>query len=351
MQTLGNRIRIGYKNSIFGRLFNTTDNGKGRSTMLIFAVLNSTLTLLSGDIFYAGYLTLYNFDISEIGFISTIPTITSLIGIFTPSILKKLNNPKLSLIIGRFLRFTLGVLGITIAPMIVHDKATLMTIIVIITFTSSILSSLIEPCYTEWQANFLTQDVRADYFLVQGFASALIAYPVSMLVAMSLDSLKGQPEQLTVMIICRFVAFALGIIGTLIETIIPKYSGYKAQTKKIDLKNVIVAPFKYRPYLFTTLVYLIYLFANSIMNPTLNTYILNVIKVPYTYPQAINATYFLFFIFFGKMYSKLVRRFGYYTVLAALSLIQGFTYIMYAFVTEENYMWLMTAVRFSQHCI
>ena len=351
MKSLGERIRIGYRNGIFGRLFNKTDNGKGRTSTLIFAILNSTLTILSGDIFYVGYLTLYGFDISQIGIISTIPTITSIIGILTPSLLKKMKRPKLSLILGRSIRFGVGLLGITIAPMIISDKDTLLTVIVIITFVSNILSSLIEPCYTEWQANFLTQDVRADFFLVQGFASALIAYPISMLVSMLLDSLKGSPEQLTVMIICRFVSFALGIIGTLIVTLVPKYSGYRAQTKKIDLKNIIVAPFKYRPYLFTTMVYLVYLFANSIVGPTLNTYILNVIKVPYTYPTAINATYFLFFIFFGKMYSRLVKKLGYFKLLAILSFVQGFTYIAYALVTEDNYMWLMTAVRFSQHVI
>jgi len=351
MKTLGERIRIGYKNGMFGRLFNRTDNGKGRTSTLVFAIMNSVLTILSGDIFYTGYLTLYNFDIHEIGFISTIPTITSIIGLLTPSILKKLKNPKLSLIIGRSLRFTLGILGITIAPMLITDKNTLMTVIVIITFVSNILSSLIEPCYTEWQANFLTQDVRADFFLVQGFASSLMAYPISMIVARILDSLSGSPEQLTVMIVCRFVSFALGIIGTLIVTLVPKYSGYRAQTKKIDIKNIIVAPFKYRPYLFTTLVYLIYLFANSIIGPTINTYILNVIEVPYSYPTAINATYFLFFIFFGKMYSRLVKKFGYFKVLAVLSFVQGFTYIAYAFVTKENYIWLMTTVRFSQHVI
>lgn len=351
MRSLSERIQIGYRNGIFGRLFNKTDNGKGRTSTLIFAILNSTLTILSGDIFYVGYLTLYGFDISQIGIISTIPTITSIIGILTPSLLKKMKRPKLSLILGRSIRFGVGLLGITIAPMIISDKDTLLTVIVIITFVSNILSSLIEPCYTEWQANFLTQDVRADFFLVQGFASALIAYPISMLVSLLLDSLKGSPEQLTVMIICRFVSFALGIIGTLIVTLVPKYSGYRAQTKKIDLKNIIVAPFKYRPYLFTTMVYLVYLFANSIVGPTLNTYILNVIKVPYTYPTAINATYFLFFIFFGKMYSRLVKKLGYFKLLAILSFVQGFTYIAYALVTEDNYMWLMTAVRFSQHVI
>ncbi|MCR5456618.1 MAG: hypothetical protein K6F14_00915 [Clostridiales bacterium] len=351
MKSLGERIRIGYRNGIFGRLFNRTDNGKGRTSTLIFAILNSTLTILSGDIFYVGYLTLYGFDISQIGIISTIPTITSLIGILTPSLLKKMKRPKLSLILGRSIRFGVGLLGITIAPMIISDKDTLLTVIIIITFVSNILSSLIEPCYTEWQANFLTQDVRADFFLVQGFASALIAYPISMLVSMLLDNLKGSPDQLTVMIICRFVSFALGIIGTLIVTLVPKYTGYKAQTKKIDLKNIIVAPFKYRPYLFTTMVYLVYLFANSIVGPTLNSYILNVIKVPYTYPTAINATYFLFFIFFGKMYSHLVKKLGYFKLLAILSFVQGFTYLAYALVTEDNYMWLMTAVRFSQHII
>ena len=351
MRSLSERIQIGYRNGIFGRLFNKTDNGKGRTSTLIFAILNSTLTILSGDIFYVGYLTLYGFDISQIGIISTIPTITSIIGILTPSLLKKMKKPKLSLILGRSIRFGVGLLGITIAPMIISDKDTLLTVIIIITFVSNILSSLIEPCYTEWQANFLTQDVRADFFLVQGFASALIAYPISMLVSLLLDSLKGSPEQLTVMIICRFVSFALGIIGTLIVTLVPKYSGYRAQTKKIDLKNIIVAPFKYRPYLFTTMVYLVYLFANSIVGPTLNTYILNVIKVPYTYPTAINATYFLFFIFFGKMYSRLVKKLGYFKLLAILSIVQGFTYIAYALVTEDNYMWLMTAVRFSQHVI
>jgi len=351
VRSLSERIQIGYRNGIFGRLFNKTDNGKGRTSTLIFAILNSTLTILSGDIFYVGYLTLYGFDISQIGIISTIPTITSIIGILTPSLLKKMKRPKLSLILGRSIRFGVGLLGITIAPMIISDKDTLLTVIVIITFVSNILSSLIEPCYTEWQANFLTQDVRADFFLVQGFASALIAYPISMLVSLLLDSLKGSPEQLTVMIICRFVSFALGIIGTLIVTLVPKYSGYRAQTKKIDLKNIIVAPFKYRPYLFTTMVYLVYLFANSIVGPTLNTYILNVIKVPYTYPTAINATYFLFFIFFGKMYSRLVKKLGYFKLLAILSFVQGFTYIAYALVTEDNYMWLMTAVRFSQHVI
>lgn len=147
----------------------------------------------------------------------------------------------------------------------------------------------------------------------------------------------------------RWIAFGLAVIDCLIQ-LIPKEYPYlkKAKTK---LANIFVLPVKNSRFLLTILIVAAYTFATNLPNATLNAYVLEVLDgtgMQYTLPNAINALYFLFFIFFSKIWKKFVAKHYWFRAFAFAMLMQSVTYYMYVFVTADT-VWLYVVVRLLQH--
>lgn len=143
----------------------------------------------------------------------------------------------------------------------------------------------------------------------------------------------------------RWIAFALAIVDCLIQ-LIPKEYPY-LQKAKTKISNIFVLPIKNKRFLLTILIIAAYTFATNLPNATLNTYVLE-IGVSYTLVNGINALYFLFFIFFSKMWKKFIAKHYWFRAFAFAMLMQAVTYYMYAFVTADT-IWLYVVVRLLQH--
>jgi Na+/melibiose symporter-like transporter len=148
--------------------------------------------------------------------------------------------------------------------------------------------------------------------------------------------------------IIRYIAFALAIVDCVIW-LIPKEFPY-AKTAIPKLSNIFTLPFKNKRFLGTILIAAAYTFALNLPNATLNAYVLEDVGISYTLCNGINATYFLFFIFFSEMWKRLISKHYWFRAFAIVLLIHAATYYAYSFVTADT-VWLYVVVRFSQHVL
>lgn len=346
---LFSRIPVIWKNSSIYRVFNTqTVDGRGRLCMQLVSIFGGIAGQLSGGFFYTGFLIGYDMNIVDIGIITYIPSICALLTFFSPMVLERFKKRKLVLALGRIAYYAINIVGITLLPNIVSGKEQRLAGFIIIIIVANSINAIFSPGYSAWQANFLPDEIRADYFTVSSCITSLFTYAIVYALSIVTDSLSGSPAQLTVIIIFRYIAFAIAILDVIMISL-PKEYEYSHTREKSKLSDVFLIPLKNKPFALTMLLLFIYQVAASLPNATINTFLLADIGISYSLANGINAMYFLFFIVFGGLCRKFIRKVTWFRVFAWGVLYLGVTQVMYSFITVENASWLYVTVRLLQH--
>ena len=349
MSRLFSNLKTRIKKSPLFYVYNVKDDlGRGRFCMLLSSIMVGLVGQLSGGLFYTSFLLKYGLDKSRIGILTFIPYITCLLNLFSPILLEHFKKRKWILAGGKLLYYAISILGITVLPMVVKDPDMLLLWFVILIIVANSANQLFASGFSAWNANFLPDNVRVDYFNSASCINSAITFAVTLIVSAIGDALTGTEHELPMLIAIRFIAFALAVIDCVIW-LIPKEFPYatKARTK---FSNIFTLPVKNKRFLGTILIAAAYTFALNLPNATLNAYILDDVGISYTLCNGINATYFLFFIFFSSMWKKLISRHYWFRAFAIVLLIHASTYYAYSFVTADT-VWLYVVVRFSQHVL
>ena len=330
------------------QVYNVKDDlGRGRFCMLMSSIMAGLVGQLSGGLFYTSFLLNYGLRVSDIGILTFVPYLACLLNIFSPWLLEHFKKRKGILVASKLLANTINILGITILPTVVKNPTALLVCFVILTITTSSINQLFGSGFSAWNANFLPDNVRVDYFTTSSCINSAITFSITLVVSFIGDKLMGTPNELLMLTTIRYIAFFLAVIDCLIW-LIPKEFPY-ATTAKAKLSNIFTLPFKNKRFLGTILIASSYTFVSNLPNATLNAYVLD-IGVSYTLCNGINATYFLFFIFFSAMWKKFISKHYWFRACGFCLFMQAATYFAYSFVTA-NTIWLYVTVRFSQHVL
>ncbi|HHT95332.1 MAG TPA: MFS transporter [Clostridia bacterium] len=344
-------IKIKWRNSAFARTFNLTDEkAKGRSCFLASSILSSLAAQLSGGVFYTGFLLSFGINIVNIGIITFVPTITRLLSMFSPLILERFRSRKVFLTVMGILANIINILGVTLLPDIITSETGRVIGFTLLVTISSAISAIIDPGYSAWHAPYLPNEIRGDYFTLSSGVNSFVTQGVVLILSLVADSFAGSPRQLEIITGFRYAALVLAIMHILVLAI-PKEYPYEQSDSKIKLSNIFILPFKSKKFLWTVLLIGFYYLGASLTNASINIFLLQDVGVTYSQINLINAVYFMFFIFFGKMWKKVLKKYSWFKTLAIAMLLQGPTFIMYAFVTAENYTWLWFTVRLLQHVL
>ena len=344
-------IKIKWRNSAFVRTFNLHDEkAKGRSCFLVSSILTSLASQLSGGIFYTGFLLSFGINIVNIGIITFVPTITRLLSMFSPLILERFRTRKLLLTVLGILANIINILGITLLPNIIISETGRVIGFTLLVTISSAISSIIDPGYSAWHASFLPNDIRADYFTLSSGINSFLSQGIVLILSLITDSFAGDPKQLQIITGFRYAALVLAILHILVLAI-PKEYPYERSNTKVKVSDIFTMPMKNKKFLWTVLLVASYYIGSSITNASINIFLLQDVGISYSQINFINAIYFMFFIFFGKMWKKILKKYSWFKTFAFVMLLQGPTYLMYAFVTPENFTWLWFTVRLLQHVL
>ncbi|HPB16505.1 MAG: MFS transporter [Clostridia bacterium] len=351
MKTYLHAIKIKWRNSAFVRTFNLhEEKAKGRSCFLASSILSSLASQLSGGIFYTGFLLSFGINIVNIGIITFVPTITRLLAMFSPLILERFRSRKILLTVLGILANIINILGITLLPNIILSESGRVIGFTLLVTLSSAISSIIDPGYAAWHTSFLPNDIRADYFTLSSGINSFLSQGIVLVLSLITDSFAGSPRQLEIITGFRYAALILAILHILVLAI-PKEYPYERSSSKVRVSDIFTLPFQNKKFLWTVLLVGFYYLGSSLSNASINIFLLQDVGISYSQINLINAVYFMFFIFFGKMWKKFLKKHSWFKTFAFVMLMQGPTYLMYAFVTPENFTWLWFTVRLIQHVL
>ena len=322
-------------------------HGQGRARILTSMVLDNVNGLLTTGVFYTSFLLYYGMDKSRIGFLTFIPYITCLLNIFSPSILERFRRRKALLITAKLTQCFISYIGIALLPTLVKDQNARLVGLAVLIILSTAISQLFASGWNAWNANYLQDHVRVNYFFIANCTLNMIAHPTALIISFIADKFADTPNEIMLLTAIRYVAFGLMLVDALIW-VFQKEFPYEKSTDKIKLSAVFTMPFKNKKFMMVMVLLTLYNFAGQLPNATLNAYLLEDVGVSYTLIAAINACYFLFFFPFTGMWNAVIRKFDRYYAFGLALLLQGVSFIAYAFVSADT-IWLYITVRLIQH--
>ena len=343
-------LRHLYFRSGWHDVYNFTEEGaKARSALLFATIMQAAVGGLSGGIFYTGLLVGYGINIVNISIITVVPYIASLASLFTPYILERFKKRKVILTSARIVYYIINILGITLLPKVVHSDSGRTVGLVIIVFSYYLVNYLFTTGYFAWHMPYIKPQVRNQYFTSTTMVSNLFSSLVLIVASLVTDKLQGE-AQLNLIIVLRYVAFAVAILDVYFLQV-PKEPVYQVTSSKPNLLDIIRLPVSNKKFFLTEIIYGLYCLIGNVASSVLNTWLLEEVHSSYLYINIINALYIFFILGSSKLWSRYTQKHGTFKSLSLVLILFAPTYFSWGFVTASNYLWLMTIVRLSQHCL
>ena len=334
-----------------------TEHGKGRLCMLLNSITAGLAGNLSGGLFYSGFLLEYGFNYSSISILAIVPYFTILLTLVSPSLLERFRRRKYILAATKLLVNLLNIIGITVLPTLfakddagnIINMSGMKMAFIAITLAANVINTLFSQGYTAWHANFLPDDVRADYVLSSSCINSLITYSTVFVLSVITDNVRATDpaHYLTLLTAMRYAAFVFSVIDVIVLMLPHEYE-YPKTVDKPKISDVFTLPFRDKPFLLTVVILISITFSQNIHAGYVDTYVLDTIEIPYSLTNGINALYFAFFIFFGSACKKFIAKNTWFRALGLILLFEGPSYILYSFIFPHAYV-LYTSVRLWQH--
>ena len=194
---------------------------------------------------------------------------------------------------------------------------------------------------------YITDDIRINYFSSTTLVSQLTSSTVLILVSLIADSMTGE-NQINLIITIRYIAFAAAMLDVYFLQK-PAEPEYKSSTDRLSLLKVLKIPLSNRKFTLTILLYCAYAFSAVIVTTSIDTWLLNEVRTGYLYVNVINILFCIFIPLTSPFWTKMMHKRGTFTTLAISLIVTAPTNIIYAFVSHDNFIWLMTFVRLTQH--
>lgn len=322
------------------------DYGKARTALLASIIPQAMVSGFSGGIFYTGLLIGHGINIVNISILTMIPYIASLFTIFTPYILERFPKRRLLLSAARIAYYLINIIGITLLPQLVHDEAGRITGLIIIVFVSYAINFLFSG-YGPWHMIYITADVRNTYYTAQTLVSN-VSSSLVLLIASSIMDAIPEDAQLSFITTLRYIAFGIALVEVWLLQL-PKEPAYLTSTDRPKFIDIFRRPLQDKYFRVTLLILGIYqLFAN-LPTSALSTWLLEDVHASYLYITIVDSTFFLFVLFTSRIWNRFLHTKGVCKILVAVLISETLAVGAYAFVNHNNYLWLMTLVRFTQH--
>ena len=178
--------------------------------------------------------------------------------------------------------------------------------------------------------------------------SNFIALGTALISSLVADAFSASPYAYTIIIILRFVAFALALLE-LWFLLQPAEYPYEKSGDKVRFSDIFTKPFSHPKFMYTLLLMGLWTFFVDTSASSINYYLLNDVGVSYTFTFTLNMLYPFFILFLLKPVNRLIRQYGWLPMFAAGAILYAIPSFIYSFVTAANYLWLMPIVRLTQH--
>ncbi len=341
-------ITLFFKNqkAIMSDIYNLKDNdAKGRLISLGSSLMTSFYNVFITGIFYTGFLSMYDISIEGAGIISYIPLIASCTSLFSSIILERIKKRKKILIASKIYFYAMYILATTLMPQFVTDPTARLWWFGIILFLAYAVYALFSPGFTPWFYTFYPNDNerRTRYITYNQIFSSIMSSAVMLLSAVITDALSGSEFQNTIILIMRYIAFALVLIDVAMQACAIEYP-YPSGAK-IKFRQIFTLPFQYKKFLYCLLLIFVWHFIAYLNNGLWAYHLLNHFDFSYTLINSMSVMYTFILIFTQPFWRGVLRKYSWVKTFGLTCLIWVPTEILFFLMNPTNlYMYIPLCV-------
>lgn len=325
---------------IGGWYFPGDELSRDRMNLINYAFVNNVIVNLVGGNYFTGLLLLMNADDNFIGLTSMIPLAANLVYLLGPPIIERFTRRKNFLIAFHFLSLVVNTLMISIIPFLPIAQQARLTLVALALIVVNCTNAIIGPGISMWHLQFLPKEVRAGYFSSQSMGVAVLVAVVTMGASALVDAFKAHGSEITGIMAVRGIAIALMFLDAFLLLRMREYP-YASSGERVRLADVFTKPLKDKIYMRTVIIAVLYGFSINIPSTFFTVYLLQNVKVGYTYITALSLLNIPCMVLFTPLWRKVISRTGSWFKMIQIAMTGYlFNYILLALVTPANYSYM-----------
>jgi MFS family permease len=325
---------------IGGWYFPGDELSRDRMNLINYAFVNNVIVNLVGGNYFTGLLLLMNADDNFIGLTSMIPLAANLVYLLGPPIIERFTRRKNFLIAFHFLSLVVNTLMISIIPFLPIAQQARLTLVALALIVVNCTNAIIGPGMSMWHLQFLPKEVRAGFFSSQSMGIAVLVAIVTMGASALVDAFKAHGSEITGIMAVRGIAIALMFLDAFLLLRMREYP-YASSGERVRLADVFTKPLKDKIYMRTVIIAVLYGFSINIPSTFFTVYLLQNVKVGYTYITALSLLNIPCMVLFTPLWRKVISRTGSWFKMIQIAMTGYlFNYILLALVTPANYFYM-----------
>lgn len=325
---------------IGGWYFPGDELSRDRMNLINYAFVNNVIVNLVGGNYFTGLLLLMNADDNFIGLTSMIPLAANLVYLLGPPIMERFTRRKNFLIAFHVMALVMNTLMISIIPFLPIAQQARLTLVALALIVVNCTNAIIGPGISMWHLQFLPKEVRAGYFSSQSMGVAVLVAVVTMGASALVDAFKAHGSEITGIMAVRGIAIALMFLDAFLLLRMREYP-YASSGERVRLADVFTKPLKDKIYMRTVIIAVLYGFSINIPSTFFTVYLLQNVKVGYTYITALSLLNIPCMVLFTPLWRKVISRTGSWFKMIQIAMTGYlFNYILLALVTPANYSYM-----------
>ena len=310
------------------------DLSRGRLAALGDSLITAFYNVFITGVFYTGFLSIYGISITDMGVVTFVPYLGNLFSIFSPMVLDRFKRKKPVLIGAKLVFYFLFIVATTLMPNLVTDPAARIRWFVGLVFTAHAVYALFSPGFTAWFYRFYPEenDRRMRYIMYNQLFASVTSSLVLIISSVLADALNGSPYQNRLLILLRYLAFALVIADVSVQAQAREFPS--AGPIGLRFRDIFTVPLRYPKFMLCTALMFFWNFNANLNNGLWNYHLLNHMRFPYTLINLMTILYTPTFFLLQRYWSRVIRRHSW---------IRTFGICCLLFVPSEISFFLMTA--------
>ena len=321
---------------------------RGRLVALGDSLITAFYNVFITGVFYTGFLSIYHISITDMGVMTFVPYLGNLFSIFSPMVLARFKRKKPVLIAAKVFFYFMFIVATTLMPNVVTDSAARIRWFVGLVFTAHAVYALFSPGFTAWFYLFYPpeNDKRMRYIMYNQMFSSVTSSLVLIISSLIADALSGSPFQNQLLIILRYLAFALVIADVTVQAQAKEFTPPAAG--KLKFREIFTVPLKYPKFMLCTALMFYWNFNANLNNGLWSYHLLNHMRFPYTLINVMSILYTPMFFLLQRRWTRVIRRYFWIKTFGICCLLWVPSEISFFFMTASR-PWMYVPTGLYQH--
>lgn len=324
----------------------TDETAINRKNISVSNYTAGVINNLIGGNFFTGLLLLMNADDSFMGLVAMMGFIGNLLQVLSPLLLERFQSRKTLLIISRSVIYFFNIVIISVIPLLGFTNGTKLMLMLVVILLVNLINAITASGFSVWHIKSIPENVRANYFSFFTVTNGIIIYTVIFAFSRVVDYFKMSGNEMAGLYIIRAIALLLCIVDIFFLYKIKEYPNQSSGTN-MNLKNILLNPFKEKKYLITVFIACLWNFSANIPGPYFSVYMLKDVGVSYSFLNIINMINIPILIFLTPLWRKRISSTSWFKTLYFSMGLFLLNYIGLSLVTKDTLVLYPIAVIFS----